>query len=85
LGIADTPTIILPDYGSSPPYYSATIPFAASSVVLGSIHEGPFIAVYQVFADSGQPRIVSNIESAIANNNTTTAITTANITITGIP
>ena len=84
LGITATPTIILPDYGSSPPYYSATIPFVASSVVLGSIQEGPFIAVYEVFADSGQPKIVSNIESAITNNNTT-AVTIDNITNTGVP
>jgi hypothetical protein len=85
LGITATPTIILPDYGSSPPYYSAIIPFVGSSVVLGSIHEGPFIAVYEVFADSGQPKIVSNIESDITNNNNTAAVTTANITNTGVP
>ena len=78
LEIAASPTIIWPDYRSSPPYYSATILFVASSIVLGLIHEGPFIAVYGVSADPGQPKIVSNIESAITNN--TTAITTVNIT-----
>lgn len=53
---------INPDYGTSTPYYSASIPFVASGVVLWS-HEGvPFLAAYQVSAKVGQPEIVNNIE-----------------------
>jgi hypothetical protein len=52
--VLSAPTIIKPDYkGSSPSYYSASIPFVASSVVLRTLGGIPFIAVYEVSAQVG--------------------------------
>ncbi|HZD35407.1 MAG TPA: hypothetical protein VE130_09405, partial [Nitrososphaeraceae archaeon] len=45
--IISAPSFILPDYGSSTPHFSASIPFVASAVVLGTL-EDPFAAVYEV-------------------------------------
>jgi hypothetical protein len=71
--ILSAPSFILPDYGSSTPHFSASIPFVASAVVLGSLHD-PFIAVYEVSAKIAQPETIINIESA--NVNTTNANST---------
>jgi hypothetical protein len=62
---------IIPDYrgGSSSPYFSASIPFVASTVVLRT-NEVPFIAAYEVSADIVQPKIIKHLENA-----TTTAST----------
>ena len=55
---------IIPDYsGSSSPYFSASIPFVSSSVVLRTNDE-PFIAVYEVSADIIQPKIIKHLENA---------------------
>ena len=56
---------IIPDYrgGSSSPYFSASIPFVASTVVLRTNGE-PFIAAYEVSADIIQPKIIKHIENA---------------------
>src|ERR687887_560948 len=55
---------IIPDYsGSTSPYFSASIPFVASSVVLRT-NEEPFIAAYEVSADIVQPKIIKHIENA---------------------
>jgi hypothetical protein len=56
---------IIPDYrgGSSSPYFSASIPFVASSVVLRT-NEVPFIAAYEVSADIVQPKIIKHLENA---------------------
>jgi hypothetical protein len=55
---------IIPDYsGSTSPYFSASIPFVASSVVLRT-NEVPFIAAYEVSADIIQPKIIKHIENA---------------------
>jgi hypothetical protein len=58
---------IIPDYsGSTPPYFSASIPFVASSVILRSNGE-PFIAAYEVSADIIQPaKIIKHLENATA-------------------
>ena len=63
---------IIPDYrgGSSSPYFSASIPFVASTVVLRTNGE-PFIAAYEVSADIVQPKIIKHLENAT----TTTAAT----------
>ena len=63
---------IIPDYrgGSTSPYFSASIPFVASSVVLRT-NEVPFIAAYEVSADIVQPKIIKHLENA------TTAATSA--------
>jgi len=63
--ILSVPTVIKPDYrGSSSPYYSASIPFVASSVVLRTLGGVPFMAVYEVSAHIGQPEVTNNITSA---------------------
>jgi hypothetical protein len=65
---------IIPDYsGSTSPYFSASIPFVASSVVLRTNGE-PFIAAYEVSADIVQPKIIKHLENATTNtsiNNST--------------
>ena len=62
---------IMPDYkGESSPYFSASVPFVASQVVLRS--NEPFIAAYEVSADIVQPEIIKHLENAtIATTNTT--------------
>ena len=63
--VLSAPTVIKPDYkGSAPPYFSASIPFVASSVVLRTLGGVPFIAAYEVSAHIGQPQLVSNLTSA---------------------
>jgi hypothetical protein len=63
---------IIPDYrgGSTSPYFSASIPFVASSVVLRTNGE-PFIAAYEVSADIVQPKIIKHIENATVTSTTT--------------
>lgn len=61
--IISAPSFILPDYGSSTPHFSASIPFVASAVVLGALDD-PFIAVYEVSAEVVQPETLIDIESA---------------------
>ena len=61
---------IIPDYsGSSSPYFSASIPFVSSSVVLRT-NDDPFIAAYEVSADIVQPKIIKHLENATAATNT---------------
>ena len=63
---------IIPDYsGSTSPYFSASIPFVASLVVLRT--NEPFIAAYEVSADILQPKIIKHLENA------TTAATNTSI------
>ena len=73
-GNISAPSKIIPDYrgGSSSPYFSASIPFVASQVVLRS-NVGPFIAAYEVSADIVQPKIIKHLENATtAATNTST-------------
>jgi hypothetical protein len=75
-GNISAPSKIIPDYsGRSSPYFSASIPFVASQVVLRS-NVGPFIAAYEVSADIVQPKIIKHLENA-----TTTTTTTNNSTV----
>jgi hypothetical protein len=64
----------VPDYsGSAPPYFSASIPFVASTVVLRTNYE-PFIASYGVYAETFQPREVNHLGNAtVASTNTTSS------------
>jgi len=48
--VFSAPTVIKPAYGLSSPFYSATVPFVGSSVVLRTLHGEPFVAVYEVSA-----------------------------------
>ena len=73
--VLSAPSVIKPDYGgSAPPYYSASLPFVASSVVLRTLGGIPFIAIYEVSAHVGQPQIMNNVTTAqnsnSSNNNT---------------
>jgi hypothetical protein len=72
-GNISAPSRIIPDYsGSTSPYFSASIPFVASSVVLRT-NEEPFIAAYEVSADIVQPKIIKHLENAtITTTNTST-------------
>src|SRR5262249_54892445 len=76
-GNITAPSRIIPDYrgGSTSPYFSASIPFVASSVILRTNGE-PFIAVYEVSADIvQQPKIIKHLENAThttATSNTST-------------
>jgi hypothetical protein len=65
---------IIPDYsGSTSPYFSASIPFLASSVVLRTNNGEPFIAAYEVSADIIQPKIIKHLENAtVTTTNTST-------------
>lgn len=64
LAIISAPTVIVPNYGSSPPYFSGSIPFIGDSVWVRTPHGEPFIVVYEVVAEIVQPQGVVNIESA---------------------
>lgn len=69
-GIVAVPSVIIPDYGTKPPYFSASLPFAASSVWLRTPHGEPFIAVYEVAADIVQPQaFVADIKNATSGMN----------------
>lgn len=63
ISMISAPSFILPDYGSSTPHFSASIPFVASAVVLGSLTE-PFVVVYEITAELHQPENIVNIESS---------------------
>ena len=73
--VLSAPTVIKPDYkGFAQPYFSASIPFVASSVVLRTLGGVPFIAAYEVSAHIGQPQLINNLASAenSGSNNTIT-------------
>jgi hypothetical protein len=53
----------MPNYGNSPPHYSASIPFVGSSVFLTTSGE-PFVAVYEVVAEILQPQIILEINGS---------------------
>ena len=60
-----TPQIIggiQPEYGTSTPYYSASIPFVASGVGFWSPVDKPFLVSYQLSANLVQPEIVNKID-----------------------
>ena len=71
-GNISAPSRIIPDYrgGSTSPYFSASIPFVASSVVLRTNGE-PFIVAYEVYADIAQPKIIEHLENATLTSATT--------------
>jgi hypothetical protein len=73
-GNISAPSKIIPDYrGSSSPYFSASIPFVASQVVLRT--NEPFIVAYEVSADIDQPKIIKHLENATITTTTTTTTT----------
>jgi hypothetical protein len=78
-GNISAPSRIIPDYrgGSTSPYFAASIPFVASSVVLRTNGE-PFIAAYEISADIVHPRIIKHLENATLPTSTTTTSSTTN-------
>ena len=68
-GVIAVPSVIIPDYGSMPPYFSASLPFAASSIWLRTPHGEPFIAVYEVAAEVVQHQaFIADIENTTSTN-----------------
>jgi hypothetical protein len=64
-GNITAPSRIIPDYrGSSSPYFSASLPFVASAVILRTNNGEPFIAAYEVSADIVQPERIKHLENA---------------------
>jgi hypothetical protein len=78
-GNISAPSRIIPDYrgGSTSPYFAASIPFVASSVILRTNGE-PFIVAYEVSADIVQPKIIKHLENATLPASTTTTTNTTN-------
>jgi hypothetical protein len=74
LGNLSAPSRIIPDYrgGSTSPYFSASLPFVASSVVLRTNGE-PFLVAYELSADIVKPKIINHLESALNSTNATAA------------
>ena len=71
--VLSAPTVLRPDYADfSPPYYSASIPFVASSVVLRTLGGVSFVAVYEVDAHLGHPLVINNLTTAEINMTNTT-------------
>jgi hypothetical protein len=59
---------IKPNYGTSTPYYLASIPFVSSSVRLWSQMNVPFLASYQVSERFGHPEVFNDVNvTAITN------------------
>jgi hypothetical protein len=70
-GNISAPSRIIPDYReTTSQYFSASIPFVASSVVLRTNGE-PFIAAYEVYADIIQPKIIKHLENSTTSTNST--------------
>ncbi|HET7147159.1 MAG TPA: hypothetical protein VFI73_01555 [Candidatus Nitrosopolaris sp.] len=66
--VLSVPTVIKPNYADfSPPYYSASIPFVASSVVLRTLGGLSFVAVYEAAAHLGHPLVLNNLTTAETN------------------
>jgi hypothetical protein len=78
-GNISAPSRIIPDYrgGSTSPYFSASIPFVASSVVLRTNGE-PFIVAYEISADIVQPQIIRHLENATLPTSTTSTTSITN-------
>ena len=76
-GVIAVLSVIISDYGTALPYFSASLPFAASSIWLRTPHGDPFIAVYEVVAEVVQPQaFVADVVSATAGTNMTMTMTT---------
>lgn len=64
-GILSTASVIVPDYGTHTPYFSASIPFVGDSLWLKTINGEPFVVAYAVSADIVQPLNEVNLDSVI--------------------
>jgi hypothetical protein len=63
-GVLSTASVIVPNYGTEAPYFSASLPFVGDSLWLKTSHGEPFIAVYSLSADIIQPLVVLNLDSS---------------------
>ncbi len=81
-GVIAVPSVIIPDYGTASPYFSASLPFAASSIWLRTPHGDPFFEVYEVVAEVVQPQaFIADVVSATAGTNMTMTTTATNQTV----
>jgi hypothetical protein len=70
-GNMSIPMHILPNYGgTSPPYFSASIPFVDGSVTIRRSNGDPFAAAYEVSANIIHPEIARYFENTAAVTNT---------------
>lgn len=67
-GVLSTASVIVPDYGTHPPYFSASIPFVGDTLWLRTLNGEPFVVAYAVSADVVKPLNVVNLDSAINAN-----------------
>jgi hypothetical protein len=67
-GVLSTASVIVPDYGIHPPYFSASIPFVGDTLWLRTLNGEPFVVAYAVSADIVKPLNVVNLNSAINSN-----------------
>ena len=72
-GVLSVPSVIIPDYGTAPPYFSASINFVGDSLWLRSPHGEPFIAVYEVVADIVHPKGVVDVDNALLSQTNSTS------------
>ena len=63
-GVKSVPSVIIPDHGTVPSNFSASINFVGDSLWLRSPNGEPFIAVYKVVADVVQPKGVFDVTDA---------------------
>ena len=61
--VLSIPTVLEPNYGTHSPYFSATIPFSADSVILRNIDGEPFVAIYEVSFQVVKPHVIVDEES----------------------
>ena len=81
-GVISVLFVIISDYGTALPYFSASLPFAASSIWLRTPHGDPFIGVYEVVAEVVQPQaFVAEIVSVTAGTNMTMTTFATNQTV----
>ena len=72
-GVLSASSVIVPDYGTHSPYFSASIPFVGDSLWLATLNGEPFVVAYAVSADIVKPLNVVNLDSVInANKGNTT-------------
>jgi len=67
-GVLSASSVIVPDYGTHSPYFSASIPFVGDSLWLATLNGEPFVVAYAVSADVVKPLNVVNLDSAINAN-----------------
>ena len=64
-GVLSASSVIVPDYGTHSPYFSASIPFVGDSLWLATLNGEPFVVAYAVSADIVKPLNVVNLDGAI--------------------